>query len=104
MKSVRLACLLAFALAPLSAEAQSFNCSRASTADEVLICQDATLSRLDERMAGMYSRLRNRLVGHGREGLMDGQAEWLRSRHACGRDAGCIEDAYRRRIRELSEF
>ena len=104
MKSVRLACLLAFALAPLSAEAQSFNCRRASTPDEVEICRNSGLSALDERMAGMYKRLRGRLLAHGREALMDDQAAWLQSRHACGSDAGCIEDSYRRRIRELAAY
>ena len=104
MTSVRLACVLAFALTPLSAQAQSFNCRRAGTPDEVAICRNSGLSALDERMAGMYNRLRARLHGHGREALIDDQSAWLQSRHGCVSDAGCIEDAYRRRIRELSAY
>jgi uncharacterized protein len=99
----RAACLLAFAfaLAPLAAEAQSFNCRNASRSDEVIICQNSGLAALDERMAGMYERLRGRLSGGARQGLIGDQSAWLRSRYRCGADAGCIEDAYRQRIDEL---
>jgi uncharacterized protein len=38
-------------------------------ADEVLICQDGELSRLDERMAGLYFAGRNQAYGYMRETL-----------------------------------
>lgn len=104
MTSVRLACLLVFALAPLSAEAQSFNCRYASRADEVVICQNSGLAALDERMAGIYERTRSRLYGGARQALIRDQSIWLRSRYGCGADAGCIEDAYRQRINELRNY
>ena len=95
---------LVLTLAPLAAHAQSFNCRRASQPDEVLICQSARLSRLDERMSSLYFGLRNRVFGRERRELEAEQAQWLRSRMACGRDFGCIEDAYRARIRELRNY
>jgi uncharacterized protein len=104
MKSIRLACLLAFTLVPFAAEAQSFNCRLARTSDEVLICQNSGLSALDERMARMYNRLRNQLSGGARRGLIQDQSAWLQSRYGCGRDAACIEDSYRQRIRELGNY
>ena len=99
-------CLLTLAavLLPFAAEAQSFNCRYARTADEVLICQDPHLSALDERMAGLFFRLRNSLYGYERERLDQVQASWLRYRMSCGGDPACIEDVYRRRISQLRRY
>ena len=89
------------ALPNASARAQSFNCHYAKAPDEVLICQLPRLSALDERMASLYFRLRNRLQGPRLRLLEAEQAVWLRQRSACGRDAECIADAYVARIQEL---
>ena len=106
MTSVRLACLFAavVTLAPLTAQAQSFNCRYASRADEVVICQNAGLSALDERLAGMYERTRSRLHGGARQGLIQDQTAWLRGRYRCGPNTACIEDAYRQRINQLADY
>jgi len=96
--------VLVLTLAPIAAQAQSFNCRYARSADEVLICQDGTLSSLDERMSGIYARLRNDLGGRARASLEADQAAWLRGRKACGRDSDCIADSYRQRIRELRNY
>ena len=91
----------AAALPGASARAQSFNCRYAKAPDEVLICQLPRLSALDERMASIYFRLRNRLQGGQLRALEAEQAAWLRQRSACGRDAECIAAAYLGRIQEL---
>jgi uncharacterized protein len=105
---VTLALLLALAAAAASisspAQAQSFNCLRASSPDEVLICQSPRLRELDERMASIYFRVRNSLYGGARRDLEAEQAAWLRGRIGCGRDYGCIASAYRQRIRELLAY
>jgi uncharacterized protein len=90
--------LIAFAV---PASAQSFNCHYARTPDEVMICQDAHLSALDEQMSSMFYKLRNSLPSGQVRFLESDQASWLSNRMACGRDAGCIEEAYERRIRQL---
>ena len=95
---------ITFVLLPLAAQAQSFNCRYARSPDEVLICQDGRLGALDERMSGIYFRLRNGLYGGARANLEAEQAGWLRSRQSCGRDAGCIADSYQQRIRELRDY
>jgi uncharacterized protein len=102
----RAICLLVLTLmlASGTAQAQSFNCRYARSADEVLICQDGTLSALDERMSGIYARLRNSLNGGARASLEADQSAWLRGRMSCGRDAECIADSYRQRIRELRNY
>jgi uncharacterized protein len=91
-------------LMPLAAQAQSFNCRHARTADEVLICQDGQLGALDEHMSDIYFRVRNSRHGGARANLEAEQSGWLRSRQRCGRDAACIGDSYRQRIRELLDY
>ena len=77
----------------------SFNCARASTAVEKMICADPSLSRLDERLAAQYAAA----MEHADSGLLrSGQRAWLReTRPACD-DAACLRLAYRQRIEELA--
>ncbi len=89
---------VAVLILPAAAEAQSFNCGNARYADEVTICEEPRLSRLDERMSRLFYRLRSEVGGAGLDAEQDA---WLRSRRSCGRNPGCIDRAYRERIREL---
>ena len=92
--------LLFFAFAP--AQAQSFNCRYARSADEVLICQDARLAALDEQLAANYAHLRQQVFRTERKRLEQSQALWLKQRRDCGRDADCIAQAYEERIQSLT--
>jgi uncharacterized protein len=85
-----------------SAHAQSFNCGNARTPDEIAICEDGRLSRLDERLSRRFYRIRNSLYGPERARLDWTQSRWLDARHRCGYDRGCIAATYRARIAELS--
>lgn len=96
--------LVFLTLLPLNAQAQSFNCRAAYQPDEVLICQSPRLAALDETMSSLYFRLRNNLYGGARRALEAEQAVWLRSRSRCGRDFSCVENHYRRRIAQLSNY
>ena len=87
-----------------SAHAQSFNCAKASTPDEVLICQNPYLADLDEQMSAMYFSVRNRLSGNARRQFERDQRAWLEGRMRCGRDGPCIADAYNRRITALQYY
>jgi len=101
----RIICTLVFlALMPVAAQAQSFNCRTPDRPDEVLICQRADLSALDERMSSLYFTLRNRLGGVEREALESSQRRWLEQRFDCGRDYQCIKDLYDRRIAFLLNY
>ena len=95
---------IALIVAAGSANAQSFNCRYAKTADEVRICRDAGLRRLDDELGSTYSRILKENRGSGREIIRRGQTRWLARRRACGSDAGCLEAAYNRRLSELYEF
>ena len=84
-----------------SAQAQSFNCANARAPDEVAICEDGRLSRLDERLSRRFYRLRDGLYGAERARLDYTQSHWLDARHRCGPNRGCIAATYRARIAEL---
>jgi uncharacterized protein len=88
-------------LMPVSAQSASFNCRLADKPDEVLICQSRELSVLDDRMSSLYFTLRNRLRGAQRSALEVQQTAWLRGRMACGRDYGCVLNAYNSQIQLL---
>lgn len=99
-----LVAILALCVSIESPAAQSFNCNYAKAVDEVTICRSQMLSQLDEQMSTMYFEIRNSLFGIQRLQLQNGQAAWLSGRRLCGGDPGCIEQAYRQRIRELSSY
>jgi uncharacterized protein len=104
MRRTAFTCLLAASIAPSLSYAQSFNCRYARSADEVLICQDEHLSRLDVLLSGTYYRLRNSLYGRARRRLEASQRRWLASRIDCGRDYACVEEHYQSRIRYLRNY
>lgn len=95
---------MAAATLPQAAEAQSFNCRFARSADEVAICRDERLSRLDERMSSLFFRVRDDLGRRRARELDEDQDAWLRQRARCGPNYECIEHAYRRRIDELRDY
>ena len=99
-------CLIGVLL-PGAAAAQSnpsFNCVRASSPDEVLICQREDLGRLDRRLSSTYFNLRNSLGGRARARLEADQSRWLAERQGCGRDYGCVLGLYRQRLAELANY
>lgn len=89
-------------------QATSFNCRYAKLPDEVAICQDAELSRLDEDIARDYfsalDRYRFRGDWHTVRLLKQTQREWLRWRHTCGYNVACIRRLMYHRLRELAGY
>ncbi|GAB5374986.1 MAG: lysozyme inhibitor LprI family protein [Acuticoccus sp.] len=101
MRPVAGALLAAGLLAAPGALAQSFDCAKAAAADEKAVCASPALSRLDTQMADAYAAAR-RCAMMGMQGiLLDEQRAFLAQRAACGADDGCLEKAYRARIRKL---
>jgi hypothetical protein len=69
-------------LLPAMAQAASFECKKARSTLEVLICADSDLSTLDSEVAGDYFRLRS-IVAPGSDDSLQGlstQREFLKSR------------------------
>jgi hypothetical protein len=80
--------------------AASFDCSKAASATEKLICANARISDLDEHLGRYYGAARAEL-GRGAACFMSTQREWLRKvRNAC-KDSACLERAYLQRLAEL---
>lgn len=95
--------LLILAIAPAS-HAASFDCNKASTADEKAVCADRILNDKDVSMALLYS-IDRRFMGMGARGaLMDEQAAWRKHRRACGARRDCLNALYDQRIAALRKF
>lgn len=91
-----------FAISTLSAtvHAASFDCSKAATPTEKLICANQRVSDLDEYLGRYYYTARSE-VGRGAQCLVPNQREWLHTvRDAC-KDAACLERVYLNRLAEL---
>lgn len=73
------------------AKAQSFDCDRASTRVERLICGDEALKARDEGLADDYRQTLD--VAADPDALVRSQRAWLRSRDGCP-DARCVAQAY----------
>lgn len=82
------------------ASAASFDCARARSPAERLVCADPVLSSLDERLAAAYRAALAAVPWKQR--LRGAQAEWLRARRdrAAG-DRAAMAAAYRARIAGL---
>jgi len=95
--------VLAAALSVLApaACAASFDCGKASAADEHAVCDARALNDQDVRMALLFD-LTQRLVPMGtRDDQKDAQVAFLAARRACGGERPCIAALYQRRIAEL---
>jgi glucose/arabinose dehydrogenase/uncharacterized protein len=91
--------LLAACTLPAPARAASFDCSKAQTPTEKLVCTDETLSRLDEQLADAYRTAQKR--AESRIALRDAQRTWLKTRRDVCTDAACLRAAYLARIEAL---
>ncbi len=81
-------------------QAASFDCAKAGTKVERLICGDKQLSALDDELGSAYREALR--VRWSEKLLPDSQKAWLKERNGCS-TAQCVRDAYQRRIRELDE-
>lgn len=91
-----------FVLSGLGAvcQAASFDCTKAATPTEKMICSNQRISDLDEYLGRYYYGARAQL-GRGATCLVPTQRDWLRNvRNAC-KDKACLENAYLQRLAEL---
>jgi uncharacterized protein len=96
-------CLAGLAISS-SAEAASFDCSKAKTADEFAVCKTQVLSDLDMQMATLYGvRMQIPMLMGAKGAAQDEQRAFLAQRGACGGDVACIQQAYLNRIAVLNQ-
>jgi uncharacterized protein len=99
MIRVVIATVVFFASASL-ASAQSFDCKKAETQVEKMICASTELSTLDEHLGRYFPAARGAVEGAG-SCLQANQLEWLKlTRNACQNEA-CLKTAYLNRLGEL---
>lgn len=96
-----------------SVKAASFDCTKARSSMEKLICDDAELSALDDSLAKNYTAARDRLSPIAAKIFTAGQLSWLRfhstycfvsydaSKADVGQAKQCLVDAYSERIKEF---
>jgi uncharacterized protein len=82
-----------------SAAAASFDCKKASTRAEKLICATPALSKADDELGRQYKAAR--AASKDTKALRQAQMGWIRRhRDACA-DAACMRKVYQQRIAEL---
>jgi uncharacterized protein len=100
---MRIICLLFFMMIPtLSSAAASFDCTKASTAIEKLICGSPQISRLDEELSVAYKEAATQT--RDRDPLVIDQKRWLKNERGLCRDENCLKMVYQERIIELKRW
>jgi uncharacterized protein YecT (DUF1311 family) len=92
--------LVVFVVIPyVEVKAASFDCDKAKSAVEKMICANAELSKLDEEMAGVY---KTTLAGSTTGTIKNIQKEWLKARNQC-KDVACLKSSYGQQITALRQ-
>lgn len=79
--------------------AASFDCSKASTDVEKLICSNSDLSSIDDDVSLLYSQA-NKLLSD-KDSLKKEQIRWIKETRTCGLDYSCIYEKYSERKKQL---
>ena len=82
-----------------TAQAASFDCGKAASEVEKMICNDDELSKLDESLSKAYLRALTRT--HRKRDMVGSQRQWLKNERNTCQDAACVKRAYQTRIKEL---
>ena len=82
-------------LTSLSLFAASFDCTKATTNVEKMICADGQLSQLDTKLSQIYSSF-TLLTKE----IKTDQRAWMKKRNTC-KDITCVQTLYQQRIEEL---
>jgi len=91
--------VLGWLVMSFTVHAASFDCGKATTKVEKLICADAALSKLDEDLVAAYkAALQNEKQA---ESIRQAQKQWMRDRNGCV-DAVCVKRAYEAQLQGLS--
>lgn len=84
-------------------QAASFDCAKAASKIEKLICGDDELSKLDEALSKTYKQALAR-SGDDKPQLIEEQKRWLKTNRAICEDSACVKERYLKRVHELTEY
>lgn len=96
--------LLPVSLPSLADTPPSFDCSKAHSSAEQLICKDAGLAALDNELAALYPKALANFSPEQAKTEKATQRGWIKGRNECWKDQDprqCIESSYQMRITEL---
>lgn len=85
-----------------------FNCAKASTKNEVAICESKVLAKADKKLGGLYKVLRKKLSSKNRNRLKSEQRKWIKDRNSSCKQKNdnelnyCLRRYYGKRILELN--
>jgi len=94
--------LLALSGLILTTEAQSFDCAKAATPEEMAICSDSDLAAQDSEMTAVYKLALGQVSDEGKRWLTQSQRSWLNhKRNRVHPDVKTLKEVYRYRIDHL---
>lgn len=114
MRTCTLAATVLSSVLPLAAQAQdgpAFDCTKAESSAEKLVCADAALGALDRRLADRFSAALTVAQGldagakDAEDTLRATQRGWIKGRDECWKEPdlrACVETEYLRREAELT--
>jgi uncharacterized protein len=102
MKTLTLTAVLGLLAVPASAT--SFDCHKARTPTERVVCSYPKIGALDEQVSGLYLELHSACVGDPQQAttILNEQHDFLILRNACGSNAGCLVGRYNDRVTDLN--
>jgi uncharacterized protein len=97
---------LALLLPVTAAQAASFNCEKARTEVEMIVCRNNEISKLDDLLSKLYNRTYDNFINSNYSpiltaDLVKSQKTWLKSVRDTCKDAACVKHAYESRINEI---
>jgi len=98
------AALLGCLIMALPVRAASFDCGKAETKVEKLVCDNPVISKLDDKLGKTYQNDLNKANDEERQRLITEQKHWLKyTRNVCINET-CFKHAYWSRLAELEIF
>ncbi|MDD2893426.1 MAG: hypothetical protein PHF20_05810 [Halothiobacillaceae bacterium] len=99
LAAVSALCFITFAQID-TAQAVGFDCGKASTKIEHIICDDPEISKLDEELNTSYLELL-RVDRAQADSHKQSQRQWMKGRDAC-EDTGCVGEVYISRLKAIN--
>ena len=93
--------LLFLMISPAYPGEPSYDCKKAATKIEKMICADAELSKLDQELAVVYKTAMQDTQQSSL--ILKTQKQWFKQRNRCV-DAACVKQAYLKRLQKLKSF
>jgi uncharacterized protein len=82
--------------------AASFDCSKATSTTETLICNDSRISALDDKLQQTYKVALATVASSSKKALVEEQRHWIAYTRDVCQDEACLQQAYAARIAMLA--